>query len=78
MKSWGPLIPPYDPDLLENDLLAEEEFKNSKFNFKFNKHGFGFDQYGNEVKYGENFKEQTSFSFDAEIKQIKPHSRDEL
>jgi hypothetical protein len=43
------LIPPYDSDLIDLDPEAEIEFENSKVKFMFNKHGYGFDQHGNEI-----------------------------
>ena len=47
-KNWYNLIPPYDSDELENDLEAQNEYKISKMNFKFNEHGLGFNEFGDE------------------------------
>lgn len=47
-KNWSTLIPPYDSDELENDLEAQNEYKISKMNFKFNEHGLGFNEFGDE------------------------------
>ena len=47
---WPPLTPPYDPDLLENDPAVEKEYADSKINTIFNKHGLGFDRWGNEIQ----------------------------
>jgi hypothetical protein len=48
-KNWSTSIPPYDPDELGNDLEVEQEYLTSKMNFKFNEHGIGFNEFGEET-----------------------------
>ena len=73
------MIPPYDSDLIDSDPEALIEFEKSKVKSIYNKHGYGFDQHGNEITNVDiNSKTPNLNVVENELNQSHEHSRDEL